>query len=96
MQFVMIARASQNTSMEQIFPYIKPEAVQSWEFYSSGLIRSMHYIADMSGVVFLWEAPSLEVVNEAIAKLPMKQNNILNFEVIPLAPYTGIEELFAK
>jgi hypothetical protein len=50
----------------------------------------------MSGVVFLWEAPSLEVVNEAIAKLPMKQNNLLNFEVIPLAPYTGIEALFAK
>jgi hypothetical protein len=45
MQFMMIARASQGTPIEQIMPYIKPEAVQSWEFYSQGLIRSTHYIA---------------------------------------------------
>jgi hypothetical protein len=96
MQFMMIARASQGTPIEQIMPYIKPEAVQSWELYSQGLIRSTHYIADMSGVVFLWEAPSLEAVNAAIDKLPMKQAGILNFEVLPLIPYTGFGELFAK
>jgi hypothetical protein len=96
MQFMMIAKAPQGTQMEQILPYIKPEAAKTWEFYSSGLIRSMSYIADMSGVIFLWEAPSLEAVNEAIAQLPMKKDGILNFEVIPLAQYTGIQELFAK
>lgn len=96
MQFLMIARVPQGTQIEQIFPYLKPEAAKSWELYASGAIRSMYYIADKSGVVFLWEASSLEAVNEAIAQLPMKQDKILNFEVLPLAPYTGIEELFAK
>ncbi len=31
----------------------------------------MHFIADSRGVVFLWEASSIEAVYEAIAELPM-------------------------
>lgn len=96
MQFLMIAQAPEGTPIKQVLPFVKPEAAKSWEYYASGLIRTMHYIADMSGVVFLWEAPSLESVNEAIAQLPMKQAGVLQFKVIPLKPYTGVEELFAQ
>lgn len=96
MQFLMIAQAVEGTPIEKILPFVKPEAAKSWEYYAADMIRSMYYIADMSGVVFLWEAPSLEAVNEAIAQLPMKQAGVLQFKVISLKPYTGIDELFAK
>jgi Muconolactone delta-isomerase len=96
MQFLMIARANPATPIEKILPYVKPEAAKSWEFYAAGMLRSMHYIADMSGVVFIWEAESLEAVNAAIDQLPMKRDNILDFTVLPLMPYTGLSDLFAK
>ena len=56
----------------------------------------LYYLADMSGAVLLLEVPNLEAANEAITQFPMAQANTLNFEVLPLKPYTGIAELFAK
>lgn len=42
------------------------------------------------------EAASLEAAQEAVASLPMAQDNILQFEIFPLKPYTGLDVLFAK
>ncbi|MBD2102569.1 muconolactone Delta-isomerase family protein [Leptolyngbya sp. FACHB-261] len=96
MQFLMIARPLEGTPIETILPLIKPEAAKSWEYYAAGQIRSMYYIADMSGAVFIWEAPSLEAMNELIAQMPMHQTGAFQFEILPLKPYTGIESLFAS
>lgn len=95
MQFLMIARLVKGTPIEQALPHVKAEALKSWEHYADGSVRQMHYIADMSGVVFLWEAPDIAAVNKAIDEFPMKRAGVLNFEVLSLKPYTAIGELFA-
>jgi len=95
MQFLMIARVPEGVSMEELLPHFKPEAAKAWQHYAADMIRTMHFIADARGVVFLWEAASIEAVNEAIAELPMKQAGLLNVEVIPLKAYTGFDQLFA-
>lgn len=53
-------------------------------------------IADMSGAVMIWELPSLEKVETELERLPMVQAGVLEYEVIPLKPYTGLAELFAN
>jgi hypothetical protein len=62
MQFLMIAHPAEGIQIEQILSLVKPEAAKTWEYYASGLVRSIHYIADASGVVHLWESPSLEAL----------------------------------
>jgi hypothetical protein len=52
MQFLVIARIAEKTSPEKVLPYIKPEAKKVWEYYLAEIVRSIHYIADMSGAVF--------------------------------------------
>lgn len=96
MQVLVIARVVPGTSMEQILPLVKPEAAKVWDYYAAEMVRSVYYLADMSGAVLLLEVPNLEAANEAIAQFPMAQANALKFEVLPLKPYTGIAELFAK
>lgn len=96
MQFLVIARAAKGTPMEQVLPLVKPEAEKVWEYYAADMVRSIHYIADMSGAVLMFEAVSLEAVQEAVAQLPMARANVLQFEILPLKPYTGLDELFAK
>lgn len=96
MQFLVIARVAEGTPMEKVLPLVKDEAAKVWEYYAAGLVRSIYYIADMSGAVLLCEANSLEELTEAVNKFPMKQANALNFEILPLLPYTGIGELFAR
>lgn len=96
MQVLVIARVIPGTPMEQVLPLVKAEAAKVWDYYASEMVRSVYYIADMSGAVLLLEAPSIEAANEAVAQFPMVQANVLKCEILPLKPYTGIAELFAK
>ena len=95
MQVLVIARVVAGTEREKVFPLVKPEAAKVWEYVAADLVRTIHYIADKSGAVLLFEAPSLEAVNQAVAQLPMVEAGVLQCEVLPLAPYTGLQELFA-
>ena len=59
MQFLVIARITKGTSPDTVLPYVKPEAEKVWEFYSAEVVRSIYYIADMSGAVLTLEAVKL-------------------------------------
>ena len=96
MQFLVIARISEGTALEKVLPYVKPEAEKVWEYYASDVVRSIYYIADMSGAVLMLEAENLQAAQQIVAQFPMAQNNILNFEILPLKAYTGLEALFAQ
>ncbi|MEO1763284.1 MAG: hypothetical protein AAFR83_15190 [Cyanobacteria bacterium J06629_18] len=96
MQFLVIARVAENNSADEVLPYVKPEAEKVWEYYASDIVRSIYYIADMSGAVLMLEAENLEAAQKIVAQLPMAQHNVLNFEILPLKAYTGLEVLFAK
>jgi hypothetical protein len=95
-QFLIVGRVKAETKIEQVLPVVKPEAAKVWELYASDRLRSIHYIADKSGAVLLCEANNVEEINAMIAQLPMAQAGVMQFEVIPLLPYTGTEELFAQ
>ena len=96
MQFLVIAKVTENTPLEKVLPYVKPEAEKIWEYYAAEVVRSTYYIADMSGAVLIIEADNLENAQAIVAEFPMAREGILNFEIIPLKPYTGLEALFAK
>ena len=42
------------------------------------------------------ETDNLEAIRSTINELPMVQNKILDIEILPLIPYTGLKELFVK
>lgn len=96
MQFLVIAKVAENTPPEKVLPYVKPEAEKVWKYYASDVVRGVYYIADMSGAVLIVEAENLENAQAIVAELPMAQQNVLNFEIIPLKPYKGLEALFAQ
>lgn len=96
MQFLVIARIAEGISPDKALPYVKPEAEKVWEYYKTDVVRLIYYIADMSGAVLILEADSLDAAQAIVVEFPMAQNNILEFEILPLKPYTGLEALFAK
>lgn len=94
MQFLVIARIVERTAPDKVLPYVKPEAEKVWEYYTTNIVRSIHYIADMSGAVLMVEADNLEAATEIVGTFPMAKNNVLDFQILPLKPYTGLEALF--
>jgi len=96
MQFLVLARVAEGVAMEQVLPHIKAEAEAVWQNYSAEIVRSIYYIADMSGAVLLCEASDLEAMQAIAAQFPMAKAGVLRFEILPLKPYIGLEALFAK
>jgi hypothetical protein len=96
MQVLVIARVKAGIPLEQVLPFVSPEAAQAWEFYASEQIRQMYYIADMSGAIMLWEGKNVESVTQELNKLPMVKEGILACEILPLKPYTGYASLFTQ
>jgi muconolactone delta-isomerase len=96
MQVLVIARIPETVSAEQVLPYVAAEAAEVWENYAADMLRTIHYIADMSGAVLLFEASSVEAVEAALPKFPMIAKGFLKCEVIPLKPYIGLASLFAQ
>ncbi len=96
MQFLVIARITEGISLDKVKSHIKPEVEKVWEYYSANILRSIYYIADLSGTVMMLEADSSETVREKMAQLPMVENNVLDLEILPLKAYTGLEALFAE
>lgn len=96
MQFLVLAQVAEGVAMEQVLPHVEAEAKAVWQKYSAEIVRSIYYIADMSGAVLMCEAPTLEAMQEIATQFPMAQAGVLKFEILPLKPYIGLESLFAK
>ncbi|MDF5731137.1 MAG: hypothetical protein PUP92_24840, partial [Rhizonema sp. PD38] len=64
MQFLVIARVVEGISIEQVLPHVEAEAEAIWQNYLDQTLRSIYYIADMSGAVLMCEASNLEVIQE--------------------------------
>ena len=56
----------------------------------------IYYIADMSGAILILEADNLDTAQAIVAEFPMAENKILDFEILSLKPYTGLEALFTQ
>ena len=83
-------------SLEQMYPYIKPEAAKVWELYTAGSVRTIYYRDDVPGAILILEVADAIEASEIVKTLPLVNNDLLAVEIIPLKPYTGLEQLFTK
>ena len=94
MQYIAIANVGPGAPMEMVELLTEPEARRVWDLYTAGVVRSVWYRADSPGAVLLLEAGDAEQARAAIASLPMVEAGLLQTELIPLAPYDGLQAIF--
>jgi muconolactone delta-isomerase len=73
---------------------LKEEAARAWELHKAGKIRELYFRADRRQAVLVFECSSVEQTRTLLATLPLVNKGLIDFEIIPLAPYTGFERLF--
>ncbi len=76
-------------------PQLKAEAQQAWELYLAGILRELYFRQDRSEAVLMLECADVEQARQHLESLPLVQAGLIEFEVIPLAPYPGFARLFA-
>ena len=94
MKVLAFEREHPGIPKERFQPYLKAEAARLWELYQSGLVRELYFRADRSEAVLVLECDDLENAQAHLASLPLVQEGLITFEVIPLIPYPGFGRLF--
>lgn len=96
MRIIAIQKEASGLNKRDFVPHLRDEARQGWELYKDGFLREVYYKADRPEVVLILECDSVEKAKEKLSTLPLVQQNLISFELIPLKPYHGYERLFDK
>jgi hypothetical protein len=73
---------------------LEAEAARAWELYRLGVLREFHFRADTHEAVLLMECCDAAEARWHLSDLPLVRAGLIEFEVMPLAPYTGFARLF--
>lgn len=95
MKILAIEKDLPGVTAEQTRPFLKEEAAKVWDLYQAGVVREVHFRADRSNAVLVLECPDLKTAGRVLESLPLVREELVTFEVIPLAPYPGFARLFA-
>jgi hypothetical protein len=95
MRVFVLPRLHPGAQVEDILPHRTAEIQAVWDLYAQGVCREFYGRADQPGAAILMlESPSVEAAREAVSTLPLARLNLLDFELIPLAPFTPLQSLF--
>ena len=95
MKYLAIENEIPGISHQRFQPLLKAEAARIWELYQSGLVRELYFRADRTEAVLVLECNDLEQAQATLGTLPLVQEELISFEIIPLIPYPGFARLFS-
>jgi hypothetical protein len=95
MKILVMPKPIEGVSREELLQHAPAEIRAVWGLYEQGICREFHTRANEPGrVVMMFESASVEAAKEALATLPFARLHLVDFDVIPLAPFTGLARLF--
>ena len=94
MKILVLPRPIEGVPREELLQHAAAEIQAVWELYAQGICREFYTRANEPGrVVLMFESATMEAAGEALATLPFAQLHLIEFDVIPLAPFTGLSRL---
>jgi hypothetical protein len=95
MKILAIAKVDPQTTPEKIQPHLEAEVRHAWKLYKEGTVREMYSCPDRRlGVVFVLECGSVDEARKSLDELPFVCEKFIDFEIIPLGPFSYFETLF--
>jgi muconolactone delta-isomerase len=95
-KYLALERELPGASAEQFQPHLKAEARRVWELQQSGSLREIYFHAKEHTAVLILECADKAEAQRILAMLPLAQAGLIDFDLIPLAPYDGFARLFSK
>jgi len=95
MKILVLPKPIEGVSREELLQHAAAEIQAVWELYAQGICREFYTRANEPGrVVLMFESASVEAAQEALASLPFARLHLIDFDLIPLAPFIGLTRLF--
>ena len=95
MKILVLAKRREAVPLEQMRPHFKAEVEAVWDLYAQGIVREFYTRADQGGPAILTvESETVEAAQKALAKLPLVELKMIDLDLIPLAPFNNLTQLF--
>lgn len=95
MKILAIAKVDPQTTLDKIKSHLEAEVKHAWKLYKDGIVREMYICQDRPlGVVFVLECGSVDEARKSLGELPFVQENFIDFDMIPLGPFSYFETLY--
>ncbi len=95
MKILVLPKPIPGVPREELLKHAPAEVRAVWKLYEQGVCREFYTRANEAGrVVLMLECANVEAAQEALATLPFAQLHLIDFDLIPLAPFNGIAQLF--
>ena len=75
---------------------LRAEAARVWDLCQANVLREIYFRADRPQAVLVLECETISEAEAALQTLPLVQAGLIEFEIIPLAPYPGFSRLFSE
>ena len=96
MKILVMPKPRPGIPAEELQRYAPAEIRAVWDLYAQGICREFYTrLAEPGRVILMFEAESEEVAQQALSTLPFVQRSLIDFDLIPLAPFAGLSRLFA-
>ena len=96
MKMLVLPKPIEGVSREEMLQHAPAEIQAVWELYKQGIVREFYTRAnEPNRVVLVLESANVEAAWDALASLPFAQLHLIDFDVIPLAPFFGLQQLSA-
>lgn len=95
MKILALDRPLPGATMDKYVPHLKDEVRHTWTAYKQDVVRDIYFRQDRPGVAILLECASADEAKAVVADFPLVKAGLIEFEVIPLGPFTNWELLFA-
>ena len=96
MKILALEKDLPGAAAELFQPLLKDEARRVWELHQAGAIREIYFNSGQHTAVIMLECPNVEEAQEFLSTLPLFKAGLVEFEIIPLAPYDGLARLFSE
>lgn len=96
MKILALERESPTASADQYRPHLQAEARRVWELYQAGVIREIYFTAEAHTAVLALECAGVDEARRLVDSLPLVQQGLISFDLLPLIPYDGFARLFGE
>jgi hypothetical protein len=96
MKILALEKDMPGARAEQFPPLLQAEARRVWELQQAGLLREIYFRQEKTEAVLILECVDAAEAREILNSLPLVREKLIDFEIIPLVPYPGLERLFAR
>ena len=94
MKILALEKELPGVTSAQFQPLLKEEARCLWDLQQAGLVREVHFDARAHTAVLMLECADETAARQTLANLPLARAGLIEFELVPLAPYDGYARLF--